>query len=51
MTSREVLELLDNPDSREYETVEGVEQVRWTYRRARRVLIFQNERLVSIVVR
>lgn len=51
MTSREVLELLDNPDTREYETVEGVKQVRWTYRRARRVLIFQNERLVSIVVR
>lgn len=51
MTSRDVLELLGNPDSREKENVEGVEQVRWTYRRARRVLVFQNERVVSIVVR
>lgn len=51
MSSREVLELLGNPDSRESETVEGVPQVRWTYSRARRVLIFQNDRIVSIVVR
>jgi hypothetical protein len=51
MTSREVLGLLGDPDARENETIDGVPQVRWTYRRARRVLIFQNERLVSIVVR
>ncbi len=51
MTSREVEDLLGDPDSREDETVEGVKRVRWTYSRARRVLVFQNGRLVSIIIR
>jgi hypothetical protein len=51
MTSREVEDLLGNPDSREDETLEGARRVRWTYSRARRVLVFQNGRLVSIVIR
>ena len=51
MTSREVIELLGNPDSRDEETVEGVRQVRWTYGRARRVLVLREDRVVSIVIR
>ena len=49
MTSREVIELLGDPDSRE-EVVDGVKSVKWTYARAHRLLTFQQERLVSIVV-
>jgi hypothetical protein len=51
MTSREVVDLLGNPDSREPVVVEGVKQTVWTYARAHRVLTFQDDRLVSIVVR
>ncbi len=51
MRSREVLDLLGDPDSKENETVEGVERIRWTYARDHRVLYFQRDRLVSIVVR
>ncbi len=50
MTSREVVELLGDPDSKEKEVVDGVKSVRWTYDRAHRHLIFQEERLVSIAV-
>jgi hypothetical protein len=51
MSSRDVLELLGEPDSRENIVVEGVAQIRWTYARARRELILQDNRVVSIVVR
>lgn len=51
MKTREVLELLGEPDSKEDETVDGAAQVRWTYAREHRVLYFQRDRLVSIVVR
>ncbi len=51
MTAHEILELLGNPDSKETETVDGVTRVRWTYARARRVLVFQNGRVASIVIR
>ena len=50
MMSREVVELLGDPDSKEKEVVDGVERVKWTYDRAHRVLTFQEERLVSIAV-
>jgi len=51
MPARDVIDLLGNPDARETETVEGVTRVRWTYTRARRVIVLRNERVVSIVVR
>ena len=51
MKTREVLDLLGEPDSKEDETVDGAAQVRWTYAREHRVLYFQRDRLVSIVVR
>jgi hypothetical protein len=50
MTGRDVVELLGNPESRETEVVDGVQRVRWNYTRAHRVLTFQEDRLVSIVV-
>jgi hypothetical protein len=50
MTTREVVTLLGNPESREREVVDGVERVRWNYNRAHRTLTFQGDRLVSIVV-
>ena len=51
MRTREVLDLLGEPDSKEDETVDGAAQVRWTYAREHRVLYFQRNRLVTIVVR
>ncbi len=51
MSGREVTELLGPPDAREDIVVEGVRQVRWTYTRARRELVLQDSRVVSIVVR
>ena len=41
MTSREVVELLGEPDSRENAVVDGVKSVKWTYDRAHRHLTFQ----------
>jgi len=51
MTFQDVVDLLGDPESKEDEIVEGVAQVRWTYARAHRVLVFQRGRLASIVVR
>ena len=51
MTSREVVDLLGNPDSREPIVVEGAKQMVWTYSQAHRVLTLQDDRVVSIVVR
>jgi hypothetical protein len=51
MPASDVIELLGSPDARGTETVEGVKRVRWTYTRARRVIVLQNDRVVSIVVR
>ncbi len=50
MSKREVVDLLGKADSEEPEVVDGVKRVRWTYSRARRVLTFQEERLVSIAI-
>ena len=51
MTTREVRELLGDPDKTEEEKVDGVHQVRWTYERLRRVLVMQDGRLVSITIK
>lgn len=51
MTSREVRDLLGDPDKTEEEKVEGVRQVRWTYERLHRVLVLQDGRLVSITIK
>jgi hypothetical protein len=51
MTTSEVRELLGNPDSMVREKIEGVERFRWTYAKLRRVLLIQDGRVVSIVVR
>jgi hypothetical protein len=51
MTRDDVRDLLGNPDLNETTRVEGVEETRWTYNEARRVLVFRDGRVVSIVVR
>ena len=50
MRSREVIDLLGDPDSKENEVVDGVQSVKWTYDSAHRLLTFQEGRLVSIAV-
>jgi hypothetical protein len=50
MTQSDVRRLLGDPDR--VETVENdLEQVRWVYRKADRVVLFQRNRVVSIAVR
>lgn len=51
MTSREVKELLGQPDSIEPEPGGNRSRVRWTYGRARRVLVLEDDRVVSIAIR
>jgi hypothetical protein len=50
MSRDDIRELLGNPDSIETVKKEGVVQVRWTYRAARRLIVFQGYRVVSISV-
>jgi hypothetical protein len=51
MTGQEVRDLLGAPDLIEREAKkDGANQVRWTYKRAARLLILENERVVSITV-
>src|SRR5262245_37083141 len=50
MRARDVKELLGNPDSVEKDS-ENPKQTRWIYRRAGRILVIENERVVSIAVR
>jgi hypothetical protein len=50
MSSREVVDLLGDPPSRKEEIVDGVKHMTWTYSQVHRVLTFQDDRLVSIVV-
>lgn len=50
MSRSEVNEILGSPDSIQTEKQDKVVSVRCTYRHARRVLIFQDGRLVSISV-
>ena len=51
MKTAEVKELLGAPERVEPFREEGHDRVRWTYLRARRVIVFENGRVVSIAVR
>ena len=48
MTTREVRELLGDPDR--VEELAGRNRVRWTYRRVRRTVVFEDGRVVSIAI-
>ncbi len=51
MSKDDVRELLGRPDAIDYlKKDDGVEQQRWTYREARRVIVFEKNRIVSIAV-
>jgi hypothetical protein len=49
MPARDVKELLGNPDSVEKDA-EDPNRFRWTYRRAGRVIVIQDQRVVSISI-
>ena len=51
MSTTDVRDILGNPDKVETETVDGVEQERWSYSKVRRVLIVRKGRVVSISVK
>jgi len=53
MTFRQVLELLGEPNDRETVSRERgkAEVVRWTYKSAHRILLFEDGRLTSIAIR
>ncbi|HEY1251296.1 MAG TPA: outer membrane protein assembly factor BamE [Thermoanaerobaculia bacterium] len=50
MSRDDVRELLGKPDTVENIEKDGVKQLRWTYREARRVVVFENYKVVSISV-
>jgi hypothetical protein len=50
MTRDDIKELLGEPDAIQTEKKEGVVRVRWTYRDAHRLIVFQGNRVVSISV-
>ncbi len=50
MTKDEIRELLGRPDTLDRIKKDGVEQERWTYRDARRAIVFEKNRVVSISV-
>lgn len=50
MTSREIRELLGEPDKVVPETADGVDQSRWIYSKLKRVLVMRDGRLTSIVI-
>ena len=50
MSRNEVNEILGKPDSTQTVKKDNVERIRCTYRHARRILVFQDGRLVSISV-
>jgi hypothetical protein len=51
MRVSDVRELIGAPDAVEYFREDNVEKMRWVYRRLGRVLVFQDKRVVSIVIR
>jgi hypothetical protein len=51
MKTAEVKELLGTPERVEWFREKGRERLRWTYVRARRVLVFEEGRVVSIAIR
>ncbi len=50
LTRDDVRELLGDPDAIQTEKKEGVVRVLWTYRTARRLIVFKGNRVVSISV-
>ncbi len=51
MTASEVRDLIGRPDEIEQFREDGIEKVRWTYRRLGRVLVLRDNRVVSIAIR
>jgi hypothetical protein len=51
MKTAEVKELLGTPERVEWFREKGRERLRWTYVRARRVIVFEDGRVVSIAIR
>jgi hypothetical protein len=51
MKTAEVKELLGTPDRVEWFREKGRERLRWTYVRAKRVLVFEDGRVASIAIR
>ena len=51
MKAAEVQELVGRPDEIEQFKEDGVEKVRWTYRRLGRILVLRDGRVVSIEIR
>jgi hypothetical protein len=50
MTKDEVKDLLGKPERAETIQEKGRERLRWTYSRARRVIVFEDGRVVSIAI-
>lgn len=50
MTSRDIRDLLGEPDKVVQEKVDGVEQARWIYAKLKRSLVMRDGRVVSIVI-
>lgn len=50
MSRDDIKELLGDPDAIQTEKKDGVVRVLWTYRSARRLIVFQGNRVVSISV-
>lgn len=50
MWGREVRELLGNPDKTDLEMRERIARTTWTYKRAARVIVLEDDRVVSISV-
>lgn len=50
MPGEEVKELLGNPEKTEREYRDGVTRSTWTYKRAARVIVLENDRVVSITL-
>ncbi len=51
MKTADVKELLGTPERVEWFREKGRERLRWTYVRARRVIVFEDGRVVSIAIR
>ena len=51
MKTADVKELLGTPERVEWFRYKGRERLRWTYVRARRVIVFEDGRVVSIAIR
>ena len=50
MTSAELRSVVGSPDKMEDEIVDGVHRTRWTYGKIHRVLVLQDNRVISIAI-